>query len=91
MYIVQIQITDKKTGKIEEVRQTTLGEPGTAAYEEMAEALSDEFYELDILYDDVDSGGDMVIDDILISIAEGEAFEERLVGRKKIYTLKGTP
>ena len=33
--------------------------------------------------------GDMLMDDIMIHIAEGETFDETLKGRKKIYRISG--
>ncbi len=89
MYIVRLQITDKKTKKTDESVWSIPGSPGMDEYERKAEELSDTFYDLDILYDDTEGEGDMLMDDIMIHIAEGETFDETLKGRKKIYRISG--
>jgi hypothetical protein len=50
--------------------------------------ISNYLYDLDIPFD-ADDGGDMMIDDILMNLAEQEAFEETIREKKKTYIIKG--
>ena len=89
MYTVRLQITDKRTKKTEETVWTIPGDPGEEQYESKAEELSEILYDLDILYDDTEGEGDMLMDDIAIHIAEGEDFDETFKGRKNIFRILG--
>lgn len=58
-------------------------------YNDAMEKLSDELFGLDLDFDLVAGEGDIVVDDILISVAEEENFEQRLDGKRYTYIIIG--
>ena len=88
MYTVSVEFINKKT-KEKKIETFNVGEIDSPSYESALTELSDLLYDLDVAYDDVEGDGDMVVDDMLISISELEAFEKTLKGRKQNFVIKG--
>lgn len=88
MYTVTLE-TIKKGQKQGSVQRFELGEMDTPAYNKQMKELSDVLFELDVEFDDIEGDGDMVIDDLMISIAEEEPFEKVVTGKKEKYIVKG--
>jgi hypothetical protein len=87
MYKVSIRI--KPDGKKDEVSKVfEVGEIESSSYHDQMNEISNYLYDLDIPFD-ADDGGDMMIDDILMNLAEQEAFEETIREKKKTYIIKG--
>ena len=66
------------------LRSSSAAQCGTAE----SYAVSDYLYGLDIPFD-VDADGDMMIDDILISLSEEEDFEQSFTVGKTTYLVQG--
>lgn len=63
------------------------GKVDTPEYNQSMSVLADVLYGLDLNFDEDE--GDMVIDDILISVADEEPFEKELHKDRMIYVVKG--
>lgn len=63
------------------------GEVDTPEYNKSMSELADVLYGLDLNFDEEE--GDMVIDDILISVADEEPFKKELHKDRMIYAVKG--
>ena len=88
MYEVTLETI--QSGSLEKDVQTyTLGEMDSQEYDEVMAELADVLFELDVEFDDVEGDGDVMIDDILISVSEEEEFEKEFSGRKCTYIVKG--
>lgn len=88
MYKVTVKIQDNVKKK-EMSKVFELGAMDTSEYHDQMNDLADYLYELDIPFD-VDADGDMMIDDILMSVSEEETFEKAIKTKKKNYTILGT-
>lgn len=87
MYTVTIETIKKGKSK---VQKFVLGEIDSDMYDQSLGELSDVLFDLDLEFDEINGDGDMVIDDILISISEEEIFEHKLGGRRgTTYVVKG--
>ena len=51
--------------------------------------ISELLYDMDLVYNDIDGDGDMMVDDMLISISEEEDFEKTIQGKNTAYHIKG--
>lgn len=90
MYQVTIAtVYAAKLKKPKDSQTFSLGEPDTSTYEETMSQISNLLFDMDIEFDEENGDGDMVIDDILISIAEEETFEKTLSGKQCEYRVKG--
>ena len=67
MYKVEIHVQEK--GSKEKKETFVIGDIDSSAYHDEMNAVSDYLYGLDIPFD-VDADGDMMIDDILISLSD---------------------
>ena len=86
MYKVEIHVQEK--GSKEKKETFVIGDIDSSAYHDEMNAVSDYLYGLDILFD-VDADGDMMIDDILISLSEEEDFEQSFTAGKTTYLVQG--
>lgn len=86
----KVTVEKVKKGKIREMMYSfELGKMDTPEYNRAMGELADALYGLDLEFDDIEGEGDMVIDDILISVSEEESFEKELHGDRVIYAVKG--
>lgn len=83
MYKVTIETIEKKNKEV----KTFMVSDGDSFNQEM-NALSDYLYDLDIPFD-VDEDGDMLLDDILVAVSDGEPFEQELKTKKVVFRFKG--
>ncbi len=88
MYKLSIVILSNGKKKEESSRVFELAGINSSVYHDQMNEISDYLYELDIPFE-VDEGGDMLIDDILMTISEEEPFEETIREKKKTYIIKG--
>lgn len=88
MYKVSIIIQSNGKKKDEKCREFVLTDIGSGTYRDQMDEIADYLYELDIPFE-VDEGGDMLIDDILMTISEEEPFEEIIREKKKVYIIRG--
>ena len=86
MYKVEIRVQAK--GKKEKNEIFLIGDIDSSEYHDEMNAVSDYLYGLDIPFD-VDADGDMLIDDILISLSEEEDFEQSFTAGKTTYLIQG--
>ena len=86
MYKVEIRV--QATGKTEKKALFLIGDIDSSEYHDEMNAVSDYLYGLDIPFD-VDADGDMLIDDILISLSEEEDFEQSFTAGKTTYLIQG--
>ena len=86
MYKVEIRVQAK--GKKDKKETFLIGDIGSSEYHDEMNAVSDYLYGLDIPFD-VDADGDMLIDDILISLSEEEDFEQSFTAGKTTYLIQG--
>ena len=86
MYKVEIRVQAK--GKKEKKEIFLIGGIDSSEYHDEMNAVSDYLYGLDIPFD-VDADGDMLIDDILISLSEEEDFEQSFTAGKTTYLIQG--
>ena len=86
MYKVEIHVQEK--GSKEKKETFVIGDIDSSAYHDEMNAVSDYLYGLDIPLD-VDADGDMMIDDILISLSEEEDFEQSFYSRKDDISCSG--
>ena len=86
MYKVEIRVQAK--GKKEKKETFLIGDIDSSVYLDEMNAVSDYLYGLDIPFD-VDADGDMLIDDILISLSEEEDFEQSFTAGKTTYLIQG--
>lgn len=86
MYKVEIHVQEK--GSKEKKETFVIGDIDSSAYHDEMNAVSDYLYGLDIPFD-VDADGDMMIDDILISLSEEEDFEQSFTAGKTTYLVQG--
>ena len=86
MYKVEIRVQAK--GKKEKKEIFLIGDIDSSEYHDVMNAVSDYLYGLDIPFD-VDADGDMLIDDILISLSEEEDFEQSFTAGKTTYLIQG--
>ena len=86
MYKVEIHVQEK--GRKEKKETFVIGDIDSSAYHDEMNAVSDYLYGLDIPFD-VDADGDMMIDDILISLSEEEDFEQSFTAGKTTYLVQG--
>lgn len=86
MYKVEIRVQAK--GKKEKKETFLIGDIDSSEYHDEMNAVSDYLYGLDIPFD-VDEDGDMLIDDILISLTEEEDFEQSFTAGKTTYLIQG--
>ena len=86
MYKVEIRVQAK--GKKEKKEIFLIGDLDSSEYHDEMNAVSDYLYGLDIPFD-VDADGDMLIDDILISLSEEEDFEQSFTAGKTTYLIQG--
>ena len=86
MYKVEIRVQAK--GKKEKKEILLIGDIDSSEYHDEMNAVSDYLYGLDIPFD-VDADGDMLIDDILISLSEEEDFEQSFTAGKTTYLIQG--
>lgn len=86
MYKVEIRVQAK--GKKEKKDIFLIGDIDSSEYHDEMNAVSDYLYGLDIPFD-VDADGDMLIDDILISLSEEEDFEQSFTAGKTTYLIQG--
>ena len=86
MYKVEIRVQAK--GKKEKKEIFLIGDIDSSEYHDEMNAVSDNLYGLDIPFD-VDADGDMLIDDILISLSEEEDFEQSFTAGKTTYLIQG--
>lgn len=86
MYKVEIRVQEK--GKKENKEVFMIDAIDSSAYHDEMNAVSDYLYDLDIPFD-VDADGDMMIDDILISLSEEEDFEQSFTAGKATYFIQG--
>ena len=86
MYKVEIRVQAK--GKKEKKEIFLIGDIDSSEYHDEMNAVSDYLYGLDIPFD-VDADGDMLIDDILISLSEEEDFEQFFTAGKTTYLIQG--
>lgn len=86
----KVTVEKVKKGKIRELMYSfELGETDSPEYNKAMGEVADALYDLELEFDDVEGEGDMVIDDILISVSEEESFEKELHGDRVIYAIKG--
>ena len=85
-YKVEIRVQAK--GKKEKKEPFLIGDIDSSEYHDEMNAVSDYLYGLDIPFD-VDADGDMLIDDILISLSEEEDFEQSFTAGKTTYLIQG--
>ena len=86
----QVTLETMKKGNSQKEKQTfVLGEADTSEYAAAMENLADILFGLDIDFDDAAGEGDIMIDDILISISEEEEFKRKIAGRKCTYIVQG--
>ena len=85
MYKVEIRVQAK--GKKEKKEIFLIGDIDSSEYHDEMNAVSDYLYGLDIPFD-VDADGDMLIDDILISLSEEEDFEQSFTAGKTTYLIQ---
>lgn len=88
MYRVSIQTQSNGKQKSEEMRVFEVDAIDSPSYHEQMNAISDYLYELDIPFD-VDEDGDMLIDDIVMALAEEETFEKIIREKRTAYIIKG--
>lgn len=88
MYRVSIIIRSNGKKKDEACQIFELDGIDSELYHDQMNEIADYLYELDIPFD-VDEGGDMLIDDILMTISDEEAFEQVIQEKKKTYIIKG--
>lgn len=88
MYKVLFKAVEKKSKKTEE-REFCLGEVDTPEYDAVMDEISELLYDMDLVYNDIDGDGDMMVDDMLISISEEEDFEKTIQGKNTAYHIKG--
>ena len=86
MYKVEIRVQAK--GKTKHKETFLIGDIDSSEYHDEMNAVSDYLYGLDIPFD-VDADGDMLIDDILISLSEEEDFEQSFTAGKTTYLIQG--
>lgn len=86
MYKVEIRVQAK--GKKEKKEIFLIGDIDSSEYHDEMNAVSDYLYGLDIPFD-VDADGDMLIDDILITLSEEEDFEQSFTAGKTTYLIQG--
>lgn len=86
MYKVEIRVQAK--GKKEKKEIFLIGDIDSSKYHDEMNAVSDYLYGLDIPFD-VDADGDMLIDDILISLSDEEDFEQSFTAGKTTYLIQG--
>ena len=86
MYKVEIRVQAK--GKKEKKEIFLIVDIDSSEYHDEMNAVSDYLYGLDIPFD-VDADGDMLIDDILISLSEEEDFEQSFTAGKTTYLIQG--
>ena len=89
MYQVSVQTYNKKGKEMVDHITITLGSMEDEGYDEALSRLSDLLFGLDVDYDDVEGDGDIIVDDMLISASESEAFEKTLEGKKHLYKISG--
>lgn len=87
MYKVIVKVQDNNKKK-ETSRTFEVAAMDTPGYHDQMNTIADYLYELDIPFD-VDADGDMIIDDILMSLSEEEIFEKRIEVKKKTYIIQG--
>lgn len=88
MYKVLFKAVGKKSKKTEE-KEFCLGEVDTPEYDAVMDEISELLYDMDLVYNDIDGDGDMMVDDMLISISEEEDFEKTIQGKNTAYHIKG--
>lgn len=88
MYTVVIEITEKKSKKVQK-KEFSFDAIDTSSYRDQMSEVSDYLYEQDFDFD-VDEDGDMVIDDILMEISEQAEFTKSLSGRGFVCTISGS-
>ena len=86
MYKVQIYGGDNKKAALLKEFAMEIGEEGADAL--IMSEISDYLYDLDIPFD-VDEDGDMVIDDILMAVSEGEPVEETFREKGRYFRILG--
>lgn len=88
MYQVTLETVGK--GKMPSKKEVfEMGTVDTPEYAEAMENLADILFSLDIDFDTVEGEGDIMVDDILISISEEEEFLKKIGGRKCTYIVEG--
>lgn len=88
MYIVRIEINNKKSKKLL-TKDFSFGGIDTSSYRDQMNEVADYLYEQDFDFD-VDEDGDMVIDDILMDISEQAEFTRSITGKGFVCTVRGT-
>lgn len=88
MYKVSIKVRSNGKIKDEKCQIFEVGDIGSESYHDQMNEISDYLYELDIPFD-VDEDGDMLIDDILMALAEEEPFEKTIQEKRKTYIITG--
>lgn len=88
MYKLSIITLSNGKKKEENSQIFELTDVSSSTYRDQMNEISDYLYELDIPFE-IDEGGDMLIDDILMTISEEEPFEETIREKKKTYIIKG--
>ena len=88
MYKVEIRVQAKGKKEKEKKEIFLIGDIDSSEYHDEMNAVSDYLYGLDIPFD-VDADGDMLIDDILISLSEEEDFEQSFTAGKTTYLIQG--
>lgn len=87
MYKLTVRIADRIKNK-EEIKAFRLSNVDSADFHDQMNEIADYLYDLDIPFA-VDEDGDMMIDDILMSLSEGEAFAQTIAAGKKTYMIEG--
>ena len=82
MYQVTVETYEKKSKEMIDCVTIDMNDFDTGIRQ-----LEDLLYSLDVEYDDIEGDGDMIIDDMLMSVSEDETFEEIIEGKKYIYKI----
>ena len=86
MYRVTVKALGKKSSGNPVVFD--FNDPASGEERHQMNALADYLYDLDLDFD-VDMDGDMLIDDILMQVSDGESFKIEIGDRKTTYSVIG--
>lgn len=86
MYTVTLEIIKNKKSTI---KTFNLGKVDSPEFNRAMGEIADILYDLDMDYDVLEGDGDMMVDDVLMSISEEEVFEHKMKGRKVACIVKG--